>query len=226
MSHLILSAVFHTIYNICRHWQMFCIFHIEHSYLLNTLRLRWKGQHLADDIFKCIFLKENVWISIKISLKFVPKGPINDIPAVVQIMAWCCPGDKPLSEPAVVSLLMHICVSELTIIVSDNGLSPGRHQAIIWTSAGILLIWPLGTKFSEILFEIHTFSLKKMQLKMSSEKWRPFCLGLNVFRRLIWPWLAILGSDFSGETGDLLYWVKLLAHLDNQLISFPSYMTS
>ena len=68
----------------------------------------------------------------------------------------------------------------LTIIGSDNGLSPGRRQAITWTSAGILLIGPLGTNFSEILMEIHTFSLKKMHLKMSSGKWQPFCLGLNV----------------------------------------------
>ena len=54
---------------------------------------------LADDIFKCIFLNENVWLSIKISLKFVPQGPINNIPVVAQIMAWRRPGDKPLSEP-------------------------------------------------------------------------------------------------------------------------------
>ena len=74
----------------------------------------------------------------------------------------------------------HICVSKLTIIGSDNGLSPGRRQAVIWTNAGILLIWPLGTNFSEILNEIHTFSLKKIHFKMSSGKWRPFCLGLNV----------------------------------------------
>ena len=74
----------------------------------------------------------------------------------------------------------HICVSKLIIIGSDNGLSPGRHQAIIWTNAGILLIGPLGTNFSEMLIEIHTFSFKKIHLKMSSGKWRPFCLGLNV----------------------------------------------
>ena len=74
----------------------------------------------------------------------------------------------------------HICVSELPIIGSNNGLSPGWLQAIIWTNAGILLIRPLGTDFSEILNEIHTFSFKKMHLKMSSAKWRPFCLGLNV----------------------------------------------
>ena len=73
----------------------------------------------------------------------------------------------------------HICVSKQSIIASDNGLSPGRRQAIIGTNAGMLLIRTLGTNFSEILSEIHTFSLKKMRLKMSSAKWRPFCLGLS-----------------------------------------------
>ena len=73
-----------------------------------------------------------------------------------------------------------ICVGKLTIIDSDNGLSPERRQAIIWTNAGILLIGPLGTNFNEILISIQTFSFKKMHLKMSSAKWRPFCLGLNV----------------------------------------------
>ena len=76
--------------------------------------------------------------------------------------------------------MTHICVSKLTIIGSDNGLSPGRHQAIIWTNAGILLIEPLGTNFNEILIGIQIFSFKKMRLKMSSAKWRLFCLGLNV----------------------------------------------
>ena len=77
----------------------------------------------------------------------------------------------------------HICVSKLTIIGSDNGLSPGRRQAIIWTNDGILLIRPLGTNFSEILIEIHIFSFKEMHLKMSSGSWRPFCLGLNVLTK-------------------------------------------
>ena len=69
-------------------------------------------------------------------------------------------------------------------IGSDNGLSPGQCQVIIWTNAGILLIGPLGTNFGEILIEIHTFSFKKMHLKISSAKWRPFCLGLNVLTYL------------------------------------------
>ena len=76
----------------------------------------------------------------------------------------------------------HICVGNLTIISTDNGLSPGRRQAIIWTNAGILLIRTSGTNFSEILIDIHTFSFKKIHLKMSSAKWRPLCLGLNMLK--------------------------------------------
>ena len=79
----------------------------------------------------------------------------------------------------------HICVGNLTIIGPDNGLSPGRRQAIIWTNAGILLIGPLGTNFSEIVIENRTFSFKKMRFKLSSGKWRPFCLGLNVLTTVI-----------------------------------------
>ena len=76
-----------------------------------------------------------------------------------------------------------IYVSSVTIISSDNGLLPGRHQTIIWTSAGVLLIGPLGTNFSEIVVATHTFSFRKMHLKMLSGKWRPFsrphCVNTN-----------------------------------------------
>ena len=67
--------------------------------------------HCADDIFKCIFLNGSVWISHKISLKFVPEARIKNITALVQIMAWRRPGDNALSEPMMVSLLTHICVT-------------------------------------------------------------------------------------------------------------------
>ena len=77
---------------------------------VNTLRPRQNGCQFPD-IFKCIFLNENIYMSINTSLKFVPKGPINIIPALVQIMAWCRTGDKPLSEPMMVCLLTHICVT-------------------------------------------------------------------------------------------------------------------
>ena len=78
---------------------------------INTLRPRQDGRDLADDIFKCIFINENFGISLKISLKFVPKVRINNIPALVQIMAWCRPGDRPLPEPVMVRLPTHICVT-------------------------------------------------------------------------------------------------------------------
>ena len=78
----------------------------------------------------------------------------------------------------------HKCVNKLPIIGSDNGLSPGRRQAVIWTNAGIVLIGTLGTNFGEILIEILTFSFKKIHLKMSSGKWRPSCLGLNELKEI------------------------------------------
>ena len=95
-----------------RHILIFQLTKQSHRYQsFNTLRPRQNGPHFPDDIFKCIFLNENVWISIKISLNFVPRGPINNIPASVQIMAWRWPGDKPLSEPMMVCLLTHISVT-------------------------------------------------------------------------------------------------------------------
>ena len=97
--------------------------------------------------------------------------------------------------------MTHTCVDNLTIIGSDNGSSPVRRQAIIWTNAGLLSIGPLRTTFSEILIEIHTLSFKKMYLKISSGKWRPFCLGLNV----------LTGSITKSETTlteKLTFWVK------------------
>ena len=78
---------------------------------INTLRPRQDGCRFPNDIFKCIFFNQNLLILIKISLKFVPKVQINNIPALVQIMAWRRPGDKPLSGPVMVSLLTHICVT-------------------------------------------------------------------------------------------------------------------
>ena len=78
---------------------------------VNLWRPRQNGRHFPDDIFKWVFLIENVWIAIKISPKLVPKGLINTNPVLVYIMAWRRPGDKPLSEPMMASLLTHICVT-------------------------------------------------------------------------------------------------------------------
>ena len=193
--------------------------------VINSSPLGQNGCHFANDNFRCIFVNEKFRILIKIALKFVPQGPIDNISALVSIMAWRQIGDKPLSKPILTrftdaymrhlggwvknvhndclyldlttddylypqviwiksfphwSRVTHICVDNLTIIDSDNGLSPGRSQAIIWTSARMLLIGPLVTNFGEIVFKIRIFSLKKMHLKTSSVKWRPFCLSHNV----------------------------------------------
>ena len=78
----------------------------------NTLRPIQNGRHIADNIFKRFFLIENIWIPIKISLKYVPKGPINNIPALVQIMAWRHSGEKPLSE-SMLSLVLNELNSDL-----------------------------------------------------------------------------------------------------------------
>ena len=83
---------------------------------INTLRPRQKDGHIADDSLKCIFSNENVWLSIKISLKFVSKGPIDNIPALVYTMALRRPGDKPLSEPMLVILPTHICFSRPQLV--------------------------------------------------------------------------------------------------------------
>ena len=102
---------------------------------INTLRQKQNGRHFADDIFKCIFLNENVWISIKISLKFVPEGPINNI-TLVQIVAWRRPGDKPLYEAMMVNLPTHICVSR-----------PQWVNGIVLSGNKPLFIWKLEIDF-------------------------------------------------------------------------------
>ena len=93
------------------HIYLMSVINMNMIWLINTLRPRQNGRHFADDTFKPIFLNENSRFSIKISLKFIPKAPINSIPSLVQIMAWRRPGDRPLSEPMIVCLLTHICVT-------------------------------------------------------------------------------------------------------------------
>ena len=102
----------------------------------------------------------------------------------------------------------HICVGKLSIIDSDNGLSPGRRQAIIWTKAGILWIGPLGTNFSEILIEIQTFSLKKIRFKMSSAKCCPFRLGLNVLSEMQYA----IHTNFNHRWSDKPKWPLFSKH--------------
>ena len=111
--------------------------------------------------------------------------------------------------PSAVHMLAH-----LVSIGSDNGLSPGRSQAIIWTNAGILLTGSLGTNSSEILIEIHTFLFKKIHLKLLSGKCWPFCLGLNVlslmaFSRHQGPFEPCNGKTSATTNMTWLVWVSL-----------------
>ena len=104
---LSMALLFHAIS--VRHWDAYGVFSPHDCF--NSLRPRQNDRHFPDDTFRRIFLNENLWTLLKISLKIFPKVRINNIPALVQIMAWRRPGDKPLSEPMMVSLPTHICVT-------------------------------------------------------------------------------------------------------------------
>ena len=104
---------------------------------VNTLRWR---QNFADDFLKCIFLNENVWVSLKISLKFVPNVRIYNITALVQIMDWRRPGYKPLSEPIMVSLPTHICVARPQWVNTSICDYPGN-PVLRGVSCTLLISW-------------------------------------------------------------------------------------
>ena len=116
-----------------------------------------------------IIIKGGLWLSFESNFSLLMNIICNVISEIARLTHW--------------GRVTHICVCNLTIIGWNNGLSPGRRQAIIWTNAGI---GSLGTN-SEILIEIHALSFEKMHLKRSSAKWRPFCLGLNVLKHLTHP---------------------------------------
>ena len=158
--------------NIINHWNLY-YFWMDHKKHYQTI---------ANSLAACLQLR----------VKDFPK-PVGNIPSSTHL-AWDCywiTYEKHLTHWGRVT---YIYVGELTIIGSDNGLSHGRHQAIIRINAGILLIEPLGTNFSEILIGIQRFSFTKMRVKMSSAKWRPFCHGLNVL--IISPQISQTGANF------------------------------
>ena len=120
------------------------------SFYIRTLRPRQNGRHFADDIFKCIFLNENVWFPIKISVNCVPKGPIDNNAALAQIMAWRRPGDKPLSEPIMFSSTTHICVTRpqwVKRFVIDTGFCYARATLVL---KGNIQGW-LSTKLPSVI---------------------------------------------------------------------------
>ena len=144
-------------------------------YVFVTLRPRQNGRHFPDDRFKWIFLNENVWISIAVSLKFVPKGPINNIPALVQIMAWRRPGDKPLSEPMMVSIPTHICVTPPQWVKPQKGLAG-------WQTSGRSKRKTFFLTINKLQWNInrneHTF-IQENAFENVVWKMAAICLGLN-----------------------------------------------
>ena len=169
--------------------------------VLNTLRPGQNGRNFADDIFKCIFLNENVWIPIKILLKFVPKGPINNIPALVQILAWRRPGDKPLFEPMLVRLPTHICVTRLQWVNStasgkyDNNFKSIVSKFIIQNNSlhEYVIKWKHFPSYWSFLREIHWSPMDSLSQRPVTRRFDVFfdlhlhrCLSKHV----IWDAIA------------------------------------
>ena len=165
----------------------------------NQTREQWEAQRCKCALGSDVHCRNNFHAKLSI-----PKSPILKISINLMEMwlygedsntpsMWNEPGSTAYGFGSIIycfklthwGRVTHICVSDLTSIGSDNGLSPGRRQAIIRTNAGLLLIEPLGTNFSDISIEILIFSLKKMRLKVSSAKRRPFCLDLNVLTKFV-----------------------------------------
>ena len=164
-------------------WVSIVYFDYTHTYqsdFINTLRPTQNGRHFADDVFKCIFLNEDVWIPNQISLKFVPKGPINNIPALVQIMAWRRPGDKPLSKPMMVSLTTHVCVTwPQWVNLCFNWL----HSASIHYANNKTLVTNLKPKeLTLVKFESkYNVHFQWMHWKILSSHWGPFDQGFSMW---------------------------------------------
>ena len=140
-------------FQVCDDQVQFSYIYGTGTWRINSLRPRQNGCHFPDDIFKWIFLNENVWISITISLKFVPNVPINNIPALVQkIMAWRRPGDKPLSEPMMVSLPTHKCVTRPqwanTMVCQIHGdVIKWKHVPRHWPFVRGIRRWPVDSPY-------------------------------------------------------------------------------
>ena len=162
-------------------WSVKVLWHWPHKWTPNVTAIATHGLQCQDRLYHIADLCQNKY------MKTILVYPQNS--KILTHWGW----------------VMHICISKLTIIGSDNGLSPGRRLAIIWTNAGILLIHTLGTNFSEFSSEVHTFSFKKIHLKVLSAKWRQFCLSLNV----------------------LIYWVHQFMHVSLcSCVVIPYYVWS
>ena len=142
--------------------------------MVNTLRPRKNDRHFTAAIFKYIFLNENIWILLKISLKLVPNGPINNAPALVQIMAWCRPGDKPLSGPMMDSSLKHLCITRpqlLKILVwhlTTNNTNDYTVHWYIFLLSGSNMLTTKSTRMEDNIIECIKWCISSHKI----ESWR------------------------------------------------------
>ena len=112
--------------------------------------------NIPDDMFKCIFLDENILISIKILLKFVPKGPINNIPTLVKIVDWRRPGDKPLSESVMTRLPTHICITQSQCVKLSLC---AKRDATIYTMVTEIILGKVARMNNAIIIDYYYISL-------------------------------------------------------------------
>ena len=127
--------------------------HDRNPGVFNTLRTRQDRRHFADDIFTCIFFNENCCILIKFSLKYVRKGPIDNNSALVQIMAWRRSGDNPLSEPMMISLPTHICVTRPHWVNDWTENLPCHIENFLCRFGFYFSSWQIRVDYSTILSE-------------------------------------------------------------------------
>ena len=172
-------------------------YHIPPGPWVNTLRPRQNGRHFADDIFKCIFLNENVWIPIKISLKFVP---ISTIPSLVQIMVWRRPGANPLSEPMMVSLLTHICVTRpqwVNILMKYHCINHPNYNATANT-------FHFNHTWLSILFTLD-LNLREICCNICLDNWISLMLLVHVLLVRICFYLSCMVCNFVSRINERMY---------------------
>ena len=180
----------------------------------NTLWPRQNGRHFTDDMFKCIFFNGGMWISINISLKFVRKGQINSTPSLVQIMAWCRPGNKPLSEPMMESSLTHISVTR-----------PQWVKQSVWYMFNSLT---LGRCSCNLKFVIFKHISKANTLSISSQtvlRWMPHMkTSLMICPHWFRQGLGAIRQQAINWTNDgQVLWCHMTSPGHNELTSFQSY---
>ena len=176
-----------------------------HVWSINSLRPRHYGHQFTDDIFKCISLNENVWILLQILLKLVPEVQIDNIPALVSIMAWCRPGDKPLSEPMMASLLTHICVATVLLLC---------HTLATRTNGKVLIIWNISHSKNFFHFYLNSWSfVPRAPIK-----------NKHMVQVMAWRWTGLWQSIIRTNFDPVHWHIYALSGLNELIASQLNYV--